>query len=370
VLPGANKSLDPNLKKFDLAVRARGHTIETDSFSRRRIAMKKRIWLSLVLVIAMISPCFAGGETDADDSGVYEIGFVYPTLNNPFFVDQQAGSNQAGADFGARVIHVSGENDVNRQVQLVEDFIVQGVDAIILQAVDTAGVVTAIRQANEAGVPVFTPGESPAGGEVVTAAVFNEVNTGRSAAEYVLSRIDADAGAKVVMLLGIQGAETARNRQDGFETRLLEGCPACEIVAKQPAGFDRTMGLNVMEAVLQSQPEIDVVWAANDEMALGAIQAIKEAGRQDEMFVVGTDGIGDALTAIRNGDMAATYALPPYKQGYMITQTAIEHLNGTSVCNRIEEQGLLITSENIDDAEDLLKAVGDNDRYWDSCYGK
>lgn len=330
--------------------------------------MKKSCLLTAVLLVTVLSFSFAAGSQESDNSDGYRIGFVYPTLNNPFFVDQQAGSNKAGEDFGAKVIHVSGENDVNRQVQLVEDFIAQDVDAIILQAVDTAGVVAVIKEANSAGIPVFTPGESPAGGEVVTAAVFNEINTGRAAAEYVIERIGGNKDINVVMLLGIQGTETARNRQEGFETRLKEGCPACTIVAKQPADFDRTKGLSVMEALLQSQSDIDVVWAANDEMAIGAIQAIKEAGRQDDMFVVGTDGVGDALTAIRNGDMAATYALPPFLQGYMITQTAVEYLNGKNVCERIEEQGLLITSENVDQADALLRAIGDDDRYWESCY--
>jgi ribose transport system substrate-binding protein len=330
--------------------------------------MKKRLLLVALFLVLFLSFSFAAGSQDGESSDGIKIGFVYPTLNNPFFVDQQAGSNKAGEDFGARVIHVSGENDVTRQVQLVEDFIAQGVDAIILQAVDTAGVVTAIKEANNAGIPVFTPGESPAGGEVITSAVFNEINTGRAAADYVIERVGGNKDIKVVMLLGIQGAETARNRQDGFETRLKEGCPDCTVVAKQPADFDRTKGLSVMEAILQAQSDIDVVWAANDEMAIGAIQAIKEAERQDEMFVVGTDGVGDALMAIKQGDMAATYALPPFLQGYMITQTAVEYLKGRKVCERIEEQGLLITAENVDQAENLLRAIGDDDRYWESCY--
>src|SRR6056297_1996852 len=148
--------------------------------------MKKSILLVAILFFAVLSFSFAAGDQESENSDETRIGFVYPTLNNPFFVDQQAGSNKAGEDFGAKVIHVSGENDVSRQVKLVEDFIAQGVDAIILQAVDTAGVVVAIKEANNAGIPVFTPGESPAGGEVVTSAVFNEINTGRAAAEYVV----------------------------------------------------------------------------------------------------------------------------------------------------------------------------------------
>src|SRR5439155_55778 len=163
-------------------------------------------------------------------------------------VDAQAGSDQAGKDFGATVTHVSGDNDVKKQVQLVENFIAKKVDAIILQAVDTQGVISVIKEANDARIAVFTPGESPAGGKVVT--------------------------------------------------------------------------------------------TANDEMALGALRAITEANRQKEIVLVGTDGIGDARTAIAAGHLAATYALPPFLQGYMVTETAIKYLQGVKVCGKIEERGL------------------------------
>ncbi|MGA2791967.1 MAG: sugar ABC transporter substrate-binding protein [Roseiarcus sp.] len=320
------------------------------------------------LAIAAATALGVGAGARADDT--FKIGFIYPTLNNPFFVDQQTGSDQAGKDFGAAVTHVSGDNDVKKQVQLVEDFIAKKVDAIILQAVDTQGVVNVIKQANDANIPVFTPGESPAGGKVVTSVVFNEVYTGEAMADYLVKQAKIKPDAKVVMLLGIQGTETARNRQDGFEKTLKAECSGCQIVTKQPADFDRAKGLTAMEAILQAQPSIDVVWAANDEMALGALKAIKEANRQKEITLVGTDGIGDARAAIAAGDMSATYALPPFKQGYMVTETAVKYLKHAKVCGKIEEKGLVITSENVKDAAKLLTAVDTASRYWESCYSQ
>ena len=299
---------------------------------------------------------------------IYKLGFVYPTLNNPFFVDQESGSDQAGKDFGGTVSHVSGDNDVKKQVQLVEDFIAKKVDAIILQAVDTQGVVNVIKEANEAKIPVFTPGELPAGGKVETAVVFNEVYTGEAMANYLVKDAKIKPDSKVVMLLGIQGTETARNRQDGFERTLKSECPGCQIIAKQPADFDRAKGLAAMETILEAQPQIDVVWAANDEMALGALKAIKEANWQKEILLVGTDGIADARAAIAAGAMAATYALPPFKQGYMVTEAAIKYLKGVKVCDKIEEKGLIITPANVKDAANLLNAVDPASRYWESCF--
>ena len=319
-----------------------------------------------IIAIAVVGA--TGLAVGAHAGIVYKLRFVYPTLNNPFFVDQESGSDQAGKDFGATVSHVSGDNDVKKQVQLVEDLIAKKVDAIILQAVDTQGVVNVIKEANDAKIPVFTPGESPAGGKVETSVVFNEVYTGEAMANYLVKEAKIKPDAKVVMLLGIQGTETARNRQDGFEKTLKSACAGCQIVAKQPADFDRAKGLAAMETVLQAQPQIDVVWAANDEMALGALKAIKEANRQKEITLVGTDGIGDARAAIAAGDMAATYALPPFKQGYMVTETAIKYLKGGKVCDKIEEKGLIVTAANVKDAAKLLNAVDPASRYWESCY--
>src|SRR5271167_2568578 len=101
----------------------------------------KRVSLALIAIVAVGAVGAVEFVVDARADTVYKLGFVYPTLNNPFFVDQEAGSDQAGKDFGATVSHVSGDNDVKKQVQLVEDFIAKKVDAIILQAVDTQGVV-------------------------------------------------------------------------------------------------------------------------------------------------------------------------------------------------------------------------------------
>ena len=327
-----------------------------------------RYKLLTTTTLALLTTAMLGGACGARADEAFKIGFIYPTLNNPFFVDAEAGSDQAGKDFGAVVTHLSGDNDVKKQVQLVEDFIAKKVDAIILQAVDTQGAVNAIKEANEANIPVFTPGEAPAGGKVATSVVFNEVYTGEAMADYLVKNLKIKPDAKVVMLLGIQGTETARNRQDGFEKKLKAECPGCQIVAKQPADFDRAKGLAAMEAILQGQPHIDVVWAANDEMALGALRAIKEANRQKEITLVGTDGIGDARAAIAAGEMAATYALPAFKQGYMVTEAAINLLKHKKVCDKIEEKGLIITTDNVKEAGKLLTAVDVPSRYWESCF--
>ncbi len=305
----------------------------------------------------------ASGSTPAA-SASYKIGVLFPTLNNPFFVDMENGANQAAKDLGATVLDVSANNDVSTQTKQVEDFIAQGVNALVIQAVDTKGILGALGEANTAKIPVFTPGEAVTGANVVTAVVFNEVQDGVVDGQYVAQHVKP--GAKIVELLGIQGTQTALDRQTGFEQALTSGCPTCVIVAKQPANYDRNKALSVMAAILQAQPHIDAVYAANDEMALGAIKAIQEASRQKEMFVVGNDGEADAIAAVKDGTLTATNGIPAFVQGYAAVATAIKSLQGTKVCSQILEKSVLITKDNVAQADQLMHNM--SDRYWESCW--
>ena len=321
--------------------------------------------LGLLAVALLLTAC--GSTPTSGGNKQYKIGFVYPTLNNPFFVDQESGANAAANEFGAKVIHVDGQNKVDVQTTLVENFIAQKVDALIVQPVDTAGIVAAINESTTAKVPVFTTGEEPNGGTVVTKVVFDETQNGITAGTFLGQHLKA--GAKVVELQGILGTETARNRSTGFEKGLAQACSGCTIVAKQPADFDRSKGLTVMENILHAQPKIDGVYAANDEMAMGAIKAIQEAGRQSQITLVSNDGIADAIAAVKQGQMAATVAIPAYIQGFIAVESAVKHLQGKSVCAKVTEKATLLTADNVAKADSLMKAVSAADRYWESsCY--
>lgn len=322
--------------------------------------------LAMALLLGLPLKFTAFSHAAAEEE--YEIGFVYPTLNNPFFVDQSRGADQAAAEFGAKVTHVSGDNDVNKQTKQMEDFIARGVDAIVVQAADTAGIIGAIKEANEAGIPVFTTGEVIVGADVVTAVHFDNLESGFMGGAWIASQLPE--GGKVVELLGILGTETGRQKSEGFRQGLDSAGAVFEIVAAQPANYDRNEALTVMENILQAQPEIDVVYASNDEMALGALQAIEEAGRQDEIIVVGNDGTDDALTAIREGRLAASIATPAYIQGYIAIQTAIKYLDGVSVPPEIRERSTPITIDNVDDSERILRGVAPEDRYWEHLYNR
>jgi ribose transport system substrate-binding protein len=186
--------------------------------------------------------------------------------------------------------------------------------------VDSDGIAPAVREANEAGIPVFAIDRAITTGEdtqVVAQIASDNVFGGRLQARHVAEQI-GDSG-NVVYLAGIPGTSAARDREQGFTDELSQVAPDIEIVANQPAAFDRGEGLTVMQNILQSQDEIHAVVAANDSMALGAMQAIQQAGATqpngDPIVIVGFDAIDSALEAIREGNMSATVAQQPALMG-------------------------------------------------------
>lgn len=317
--------------------------------------------LGAALALSACSPDGAGAD---NGEGTPTIGFVHPTLNNPYFVTQSEGANGAADEFGGEVINASGENNVATQVQQIEDFVSQGVDAIIVQAVDTQGVIAAVNEAVAAEIPVFTTGERLDGADVTAAIFFDNLESGALGGQWISDNYD---DGNVLELQGILGTETATQKSEGFATGLKRGANGddFQIVASQPANYDRAEALTVTENVLQSK-DIDVVYASNDEMALGAAQAVDEAGLTGDVVIVGNDGTDGAIEAIKSGELAATVATPAYIQGFIAVHAALHHLDGGGVPETISERSTIIDSSNVDDAASLLTAVDGDDRYWEA----
>jgi ribose transport system substrate-binding protein len=210
----------------------------------------------------------------------------------------------------------------------MEDLIAQGVDAILVNPTDGDAIVPSIEAANAAGIPVFTIDRSANGGEVVSHIASDNVAGGRMAAEYLCNQLGGEGN--VVELEGIAGTSAARDRGAGFNDYMSANCPGVTIVARQTANFNRAEGLTVFENILQAQPEIDGVFAHNDEMILGAIEAANAAGREGITFV-GFDAIDDAVAAVEAGTLAATIAQQPAQIGYLGVETAARSLGGLPV---------------------------------------
>ncbi|WP_214792513.1 MULTISPECIES: ribose ABC transporter substrate-binding protein RbsB [unclassified Exiguobacterium] len=291
--------------------------------------MKKwTAWL-LALTMVLMAACSteqpgSTSETETKD-GDYEIGLSISTLNNPFFVALKEGAEEQAKEMDATLTVADAQNDAAKQVNDVEDMIQKGMDLILINPTDSEAVGAAVQAANDAGIPVITVDRNAETGDVVAHVASDNVAGGQLAGDYMVELVGE--GQKVVELEGIPGASATRDRGQGFN-EAIDG--KLEVVAKQSANFDRAEGLTVMENILQDNKDIVAVFAHNDEMALGAVQALEAAGMSD-VKVIGFDATDDAVKAVEGGTMAATIAQKPAEIGKLGVEAAINHLSGETV---------------------------------------
>lgn len=266
----------------------------------------------------------SGGETKSD---VVKVGLSVSTLNNPFFVTLKKGAEEEAKAKGMEIISVDAQNDSAKQLSDIEDLIQKKVDVLLINPTDSGAVVGAIEAANNANIPVITLDRSADGGEVVAHIASDNVAGGKMAGDFILEKLGNKG--KVVELEGIPGSSAARERGEGFHNA-VDGIDGVEVVAKQAADFDRAKGLSVMENILQQSKDINAVFAHNDEMALGALQALEAAGLTD-VVLVGFDATDDAVAAVKDGKMTATVAQKPETIGQQGVDKALQVANGETV---------------------------------------
>jgi ribose transport system substrate-binding protein len=289
--------------------------------------------LMLALSVLLVGCSLEGGTKTTSDSkekkkeGDMKIGLSISTLNNPFFVTLKEGAEKAAKEANVELTVVDAQNDSAKQISDIEDLIQQGVDLILVNPTDSSAITAAIESANNADIPVITVDRSADGGKVVAHIASDNVAGGKMAGEFLIEKLKD--GGNIVELEGIPGSSAARERGEGFH-QVIDKASNLKVVAKQAADFDRAKGLSVMENILQSQSDIKAVFAHNDEMALGALEALEARGMKDVM-VVGFDATEDAVKAVKEGKMAATVAQKPELIGEMAVQTALKVLNGEKV---------------------------------------
>ncbi|MDN7241972.1 ribose ABC transporter substrate-binding protein RbsB [Planococcus sp. N028] len=295
--------------------------------------MKKMNLVFILLAMMVLAACSmeAPGSSSEDSSGGsgekagdYKIGFSVSTLNNPFFVTLSEGAEAKAKELGAKLSVVDAQDNASKQASDVEDLIQQGVDMIMINPVDSEAVAAAVESANSANIPVITVDRSSAGGEVVSHIASDNIAGGEMAGEHLLSLVGEDA--LVAELEGVPGSSAARERGEGFNNVAKD---SMEVAAKQTANFNRSEGLSVMENILQANPDIKGVFAHNDEMALGALEAIEASGK--DIIVVGFDATDDAAKAVKDGRLAGTIAQKPKMIGEKALETAVQSLKGEKV---------------------------------------
>ena len=294
----------------------------------------------LLAACSLEPPEWAKSKKEMDIEDI-TIGLSVSTLNNPFFVALKDGVIAAAEENGMKTIVVDAQDDSAAQVSGIEDLIQQGADILLINPTDSAAISTAVEYANSVDIPVITLDRSSNSGKVVTLVASDNKAGGQMAAEYIIELLGENA--VVAELEGTPGASATRERGAGFHSIADE---KLQIVSKQTADFDRTQGLNVMENIIQGNGNIQAVFAHNDEMALGALEAINSANK--DLITIGFDGTDDALSSIRNGQLTATVAQQPVLMGEMAVQAAIDHIQGKKVEEVIAAPLKLVTKETVD----------------------
>ncbi len=301
--------------------------------------------------IMMVSFGCQRGEKSAVDGPT--VALIMKTLNNPFFIDMQKGAEEAAERLSVNLIVQAAERevDVEKQMQIIENLIQRKVDVICVSPSGSKEIVPAIVKANKANIPVLivdtrvdAEALQEAGARIAAFIGSDNVEGGRIAGEHIIKKLGGQG--KVAVLEGIPGHETGDARLKGFH-QAVDHESGIEIVVSQTANWERDQGFNVFQNILQSNPEVQALFACNDMMALGAIEAIAAARKSGEIIVVGFDAVEDARESIQKGEMEGSIAQYPSAMGKLAVETAVDIINGQTVSEFISTKIELITKEKL-----------------------
>ncbi|WP_128819032.1 ABC transporter permease/substrate-binding protein [Streptomyces sp. S063] len=296
--------------------------------------------LCVALVVGAVSYVNSGSS-----GGVKKVGMSLSTLNNPFFVQMKEGAQAEAEKAGIDLTVTDAQNDASQQANQLQNFISSGVFSIIVNPVDSDAVGPGVRSANKAGIPVIAADRGVNKADTATLVASDNVAGGKLAADALADKLGGKGS--IVILQGTAGTSASRERGAGFAEG-LKAYPDIKVVAKQPADFDRTKGLDVMTNLIQSHPGVTGVFAENDEMALGAVKALgSKAGKS--VSVVGFDGTPDGLKAVEAGTLYASVAQQPAELGKIAVQNAVKAAEDEKVASTVKVPVKVVTRENVAD---------------------
>jgi ribose transport system substrate-binding protein len=292
------------------------------------------ISLTAALTALIAGPAFAADET---------IAVFTKNQTNPYFQAVRVGTETAAKTLGVKVIQYipTKPDSIPEQLSQVEDVIVKKPSAIIFIPVDYKALVPAVEKINAAGIPVTNITDRSAGGQFVAFVGADDYSIGLSVGHRLLKAIGGKGN--VVILEGVKGSLTSTNRVRGFNDAIKE-YPNVKLLASQPGNFQRLNALQVMENLMQSFPSIDGVLAANDPMAVGAIEALEGANRK--ALVVGINGSKEAVELIKSGKLLASGDFNGFIQGCIGTQIAVRNLRKEPTPKEVMLKPIVIDKSN------------------------
>lgn len=315
--------------------------------------MKLTASLATLATVLVTTTATAQGLPPLEQKDQYTVGFAQTESNNPWRIAQTKSFQDTAASCNWNLVYTDAAGSAAKQVADVDSMIAQGVDAIFLPPREEQPLLPAVLRAKGAGIPVFLvdrsvdPNVAKAGVDYVTFMGSDFIEQGRRAAEWLIA--NSDGTEVIVELEGTTGSSPANDRKKGFDDAVA-GQSGMTIVASQSGDFARDKGRQVMETLLQSHPDVTVVYAHNDEMAIGAIQALEAAGRKpgEDVTLVSIDGTRDALQAIIDGKLGVSVESAPFF-GPVACDTMNAYAAGEDVPTWVKVEDRVFTKDNAAD---------------------
>jgi ABC-type sugar transport system substrate-binding protein len=285
-----------------------------------------------------------------------KIGLVQIDLSNPFHLGEVDGAKEAARRAGFQLIVTSGEGDVNKQIQAVENLINQGVDAISVNFIDAGAFGPTMAKAKAAGIPIICLHSKPQGCAATLG--FDERYTGKIVGEYSVELLKAkykgEVKGKVANLQGLLGQGLNTDRSGGF-TDVMAKYPGVQVVAQEPTSWDPTKAVSITENWMTAYPDLDLIYGNSDSLTVPAATVVERAGKKDQILMVSVDGTEPGLEAVRDGVLKSTVLLAPQYSGFW--KAYFPYLVATKKNDKTDIliQGVLVTKDNVGPAMKLAE---------------
>ena len=301
---------------------------------------------SATLLCTSLTACNRdSGGTDATGDGANKsITFALSTQANSFMVQMREGAQKKADELGLTINFQDASDDSATQANQLANAAASNTGVVILNPTDSDAMATAVKQLTDANIPVVAVDRAVNNANIASYIASDNETGGKQAAKALSEAINGEG--EILVLQGKTGSSASRERGKGFEEGLRDN-PNIKVVAKQTAEFERVKGLDVTTNLLQAHPNVKAIFAENDEMALGAVEALgNKAGK--EVKVIGFDGAEDAVKAIKDGRMYASIAQQPVKMAEQAVIEASKLLKGETAMKEMQVEVTAVTKENVD----------------------
>jgi len=307
-----------------------------------KIILTKTKLVLLLLLILGAEACNQPVEKKKSN----KIAVVISTLNNPWFVVLGESAAGRARELGYEAQIFDSQNNSAKEAEHFDNIIAMGYDAILFNPTDADGSVLNVKRAKEAGIPTFCMDREINSRDAATTQLLSDSFTGCvKLGQYFVRQVGKKGN--YVEILGLVGDNNTWNRSNGFHS-VVDEFPDLKMVAKQSADFDRNKAMDVMETIMQANPDIDAVFCGNDAMAMGAYQAVLSAGKAYQVKIFGFDGSNDAINGIAEGKIAATVMQFPILMARTSADLADEYVKGKrDFSTKTPVEVVLVTPENV-----------------------